>query len=185
MALENKDKFFEELFEMATRDVNMEEITALLTSDYNKDYYAGMDKIRQTIKENLAPMFKSLSNYDVYQMAMYTCHTPGKTLIDSLFDELEKTKDPKERTILRFKIALCQYCDDQCAIREGRPTYEDFLKRERAGKVMKDLEKERRNVERVERVAKKDPKKGLNLFQRLFGKKNKEAAKNKEDNETL
>ena len=88
MALERQEEFFKEISETALKEMNIDDLTKQLTSDYNKDYYAGMATIRQSIKDTLQPIFKSLSNYNVYQMALYTCHTTKPTLIDKFFDTI-------------------------------------------------------------------------------------------------
>ena len=182
MALERQEEFFKEISETALKEMNIDDLTKQLTSDYNKDYYAGMATIRQSIKDTLQPIFKSLSNYNVYQMALYTCHTTKPTLIDKFFDELSKTKDKKERTILYAKIAICQFCDDECARREGRMTYEEFMQKNKGNKILRELEKDNRQLDRIEKVEKKDHKKGMGLFAKWLSKKAKKQEKTKTKN---
>ena len=174
MAIAKKDKFLDELFETAVNEMNIEELTAGLTSDYNRYYDHAMAVIRKTIKETLQPMFQSMSSGDVYDLANYTCHGKRPTMVDKLFDKLGHTKNKEERTKLYAKIALCQFCDDECARREGRMTYEDFLAKQKKNVISKELDAELKNLVKVEKASKKDEEKGKNLFQKLFAKNKKE-----------
>ena len=174
MAIAKKDKFLDELFETAVREMNIEELTAGLTSDYNKYSDHAMAVIRKTIKDTLQPMFQSMSSGDVYEIANYTCHGKRPTMVDKLFDKLGHTKNKEDRTKLYARIALYQFCDDECARREGRMTYEEFLAKQKKNVISKEIETELKNLVKVENAIKKNKEKERNLFQKLFAKNKKE-----------
>ena len=174
MAIAKKDKFLDELYYTAVSEMNIEELTAGLTSDHNEHYDNAMAVIRKTIKETLQPMFQSMSKPDVYDLANYTCHGKRPTMIDKLYDKLHHTKNKEERTKLYARIALYQFCDDECARREGRMTYEDFLAKQKKGQVIKELESENKKLVKVEKAIEKDEEKGKKLFQKLFFRNKKE-----------